>query len=306
MPNIHTSVLKTEVIRELIGESGAGMRVFDGTLGGGGHTVAMLETGARVWSSDLDQSAIDAFLEHQGSYWQEQVMVEHSSFAAFIARFEDGYFDAILLDLGYSSNQLAESGRGFSYQNLEEGFDLRYNTDTGESVIQKIRHLRDANALIKILFNNSGETLARPIGTALFAARNELKTVGDAVTIISAVIPVAFSRKTNGVLSRIWQALRIWVNDEFAALETFLAIAPHKLKPGGKLGIIAFHSLEDKIITQTFRLLAHPVDIDDFGNKAQYFKLITKKPIVPSEQEIEINVRSRSALFRVLEKLPHK
>jgi 16S rRNA (cytosine1402-N4)-methyltransferase len=302
MQNVHIPVLKDEVISELIGTSGAGLRVFDGTLGGGGHTVAMLETGARVWCCDLDQSAIDAFLARQGSYYQEQVMVEHSSFARYIQRFEDEYFDAILLDLGYSSNQLATSGRGFSYQNNDELFDLRYNDDTGDAVMSKIRQLANANQLIKILFTNSGETLSRPIGTALFDARNSIKTVGDAVRVITGIIPPAFARKTNAALSRIWQALRIWVNDEFGALDAFLAVAPLKLKPGGRLGIIAFHSLEDKLITNRFRKLSKPVDIDDFGNKKHYFELITKHPIVPTAEEIEANVRSRSALFRVLQK----
>lgn len=125
----------------------------------------------------------------------------------------------------------------------------------------------------------------------------------EMVDVVISVIPAVALKRKNQILSRVWQALRIWTNDEFASLESFIVKAKDKLKIGGRLVVVSFHSLEDKIVTNYFRQLSKAVTEDIYGNKEYDFKIINARPIVPTSLEIENNPRSRSAVMRVLERL---
>lgn len=309
--NVHVPVMLDEVENYLFNEDFTAKKVFDGTFGGGGYTKSFLEKGAQVWACDLDGTAIERFL---GNSDENDLTLAESNYAEYITTFEDGFFDGIVLDLGFSSNQLAFSGRGFSYQNKEEILDLRYDDTRGLPAWKKMAKLKDFKDLGKVLYEYSGEKLAGKISRSLFEFRYDLVlskkvkkgeglTVGEVVDIIVEAIPKKFQNKTNAILSRIWQAMRIWVNNEFESIERFLPKAINKLKPGGRLCIVSFHSLEDKIITKFMRRVSKPITVDDYGNKEWDYELLTKKALKPSEDEVEANPRSRSAVLRVLRRV---
>jgi 16S rRNA (cytosine1402-N4)-methyltransferase len=299
--NLHIPVL-LEPILEFLPSSK--LKIFDGTFGGGGYTKSFLERGNAVWASDWDVSVVEKFAS-----LDPKLTLVNSSFADYINTFEDGFFDVIVLDLGFSSNQLEYSGRGFSYQKDDEELDLRYNEDTGKPAWEKLFRLKDNAEFVKVLFNYSGEKLSKRIADIVFddilENRNMARplTVGEFKNWVVAAIPAKFKKHTNGILSRVWQALRIWVNNEFDQIERFLPVACDKLKPGGRLMIVTFHSLEDKIVTKFMRTVARPIEIDTFGNKAQAFKILTPKMIEPSEAEVLANSRSRSSGLRVMQKV---
>lgn len=306
--NVHIPVLMPEVADFLLQSILPNPKtIFDGTLGGGGYTEHFVLNGHAVFACDLDQQAIERSQNRLLPKFSKQFFPSQDNFAHFITTFEDGFFDGIMLDLGFSSNQLELSGLGFSYQNLSDPLDLRFDPDSGLPCWQKIQRLHSDQELSKILYDNSGEDLSRKIAGSIFNHPNvqqkQLLTVGDVVASVEHAIPAKFKNKTNSILSRIWQALRIWTNDEFESLRTFLSHSLSKLKPGGRLAIVSFHSLEDKIVAHFMREASKPQVIDDYGNKIFYAKLLTPKAITPQAKEVEFNPRSRSALLRVLEKV---
>jgi 16S rRNA (cytosine1402-N4)-methyltransferase len=296
MQNVHIPVLLSEVLGMIpVGSVCA----FDGTLGGAGHTSKLLKLGLQVTSSDLDQEAITVFANTNPKNWKGI----QGGFDKALETIEDNSLDFILADLGFSSNQLESGDRGFSYLKSDDVLDLRYDSDKGVPCWRKIQKSQEAD-LAKVLFKYSGEKFSHGIAKKLMQIKesSDKLTVGMVVGAIESVLPAKLARRKNPILSRIWQALRIWTNDEFIHLERFLDIAPNKLKKGGRVAIICFHSLEDKLVTKHFRLLNAPLVIDEYGNTESRFTLLTKAPIVPTEQEIEANPRSRSALLRVLQK----
>jgi S-adenosyl-methyltransferase MraW len=303
LTNLHVPVLLDKIIEiiQISFRPAINLVVFDGTLGGGGYTSRFLNLGWQVFACDLDP-LVKNYLpgDKSGRFHFEQV-----DFADYILTFPDNFFDVIVLDLGFSSNQLAYSQRGFSYFNSEEILDLRYNTKTGLSAWEKIRSLPSSRDLQKILYAYSGESLSVRLADPLYnLAKNYPNlTVGQVVGELVKFIPKKFIRHKPAIFSRVWQALRIWVNDEFDSLERFLSQAPAKLKPQGLLMIVCFHSLEDKMVTKFMRNLAQPKEIDEFGNKKRFFQLLTSKAITPDQTEISQNSRSRSAGLRVLQKL---
>jgi 16S rRNA (cytosine1402-N4)-methyltransferase len=236
--------------------------------------------------------------------------LEHRSFEDYIQTFNPETFDYIVADLGFSSNQLEYSERGFSYLKPDELLDLRYNTSHGVPVWKKLSRM-DARQIGKVLFHNSGEAYSQRFASRIVDTNRErseqnkppLQTVGEFTEIIEAAIPAKHRHKRFGILSRVWQGFRIWVNDEFSILDTFLAASISRLKPGGKLIIVSFHSLEDKHVTRFMRHAAQPTEVDDYGNKEQYYKLLTKKAATPTAEEIADNPRARSGILRVLEKV---
>jgi 16S rRNA (cytosine1402-N4)-methyltransferase len=302
MKNHHIPVLLDDVAG-FVFENKTQPKVFDGTFGGGGYTTLFLENGAEVFATDLDKTVYDRyFLSHSKT---PQLHTLYGNFADVIRDFEHGFFDSIIADLGYSSNQLEESGRGFSYQQLDDSLDLRYDQSRGNGLLEKLAKVGSADNLGKILFQFSGETMSRRIAGQIFddIRAKKLSTVADLLKSIDKVISKELWHKRNGIYSRIWQALRIWVNNEFENLELFLNRSLDKLAPGGLLIVVCFHSLEDKIVTKFMRTVAKPLQIDDYGNTLSSFELITKKAKTPSEREVEDNIRSRSATLRVLKKL---
>jgi 16S rRNA (cytosine1402-N4)-methyltransferase len=309
-PNSHIPVLLNEVRDALFQDISGTITLFDGTLGGGGYTQQFINFATQnkmqinQFSSDLDQSAIDRVLSYIKVPEGQNLEIRQGNFAEVIAQFENNFFDGITLDLGFSSNQLTESGRGFSYQQIEEPLDLRYNTETGKSASQKLLTLHNWQQLGKVIYEYSGEDLAMRIAKQVYAINKKTPwTVGEFVDVVISVIPITALKRKNQILSRVWQGLRIWVNNEFESLQSFLPIALQKLKLKGKLAIVSFHSLEDKIVTKYFRSRCKPTKEDDFGNKEFEFKLLNARPITPSDLEIESNPRARSAVLRIIQKL---
>jgi 16S rRNA (cytosine1402-N4)-methyltransferase len=302
MKNHHIPVLLSEV-SGFVFENSLVPVVFDGTFGGGGYSTLFLEKGAEVYTTDLDTSVYDRyFLSHSKT---PHLHTYFGNFADVIQEFESGFFSSIVADLGYSSNQLEEGGRGFSYHQLNDFLDLRYDQSKGRGLLENLSKVGSNDNLGKILFQYSGETMSRRIAGQIFDdfRAKKLVVVADLITSIDKVISKELWHKRNGIYSRIWQALRIWVNDEFVNLELFLNRSIDKLAPNGQLIVVCFHSLEDKIVTKFMRNAAKPLEIDDFGNTIRSFELITKKAIVPTDAEVDENIRSRSATLRVLKKL---
>lgn len=296
----------------------SGELALDATFGGGGYTKYLLENYTQVKACDLDPVAVDrGKLFFQEQIKQGKLDIVNTNFKDYLKTFEDNSLDFIVADLGFSSDQLEYSNRGFSYFKLEEEFDLRYSaSQNSNKAWQLITRSNTPEELAKKIYEFSGEVFSRKISNSFFKniqrTWRDLKNkdqlnyvfyVKDIVEAVEEAIPKNFKNKKEAILSRVWQAFRIWVNDELESVKTFLLCGCDKLKPGGKIAIISFHSLEDKIVTNFFRRTAEPIEVDQYGNKIQKFRLLTKKAIVPSEEEISNNSRSRSAKLRVLEKL---
>jgi 16S rRNA (cytosine1402-N4)-methyltransferase len=308
--NFHVPVLINSLVEFLNLPEKQNFWVFDGTLGGGGYTSKFLDLGMKVTACDLDQKAIEFFQKTNQQEEGNKLELKHGNFAQIIDEFDPNSLDLAVLDLGYSSNQLEDSGRGFSYLKYDQILDLRYDTSQGALCVEKIYALPSVNRLWGIIYRYSGEKFAKPLARGLFdfihrRSKEDILTitVGEVVEVLENNIPSREKHRKNSILSRVWQSLRIWTNNEFASLEEFLDTVPAKLKQGGFLAIICFHSLEDKIVTQRMRELSKPFETDSYGNKSLNYKLLTPKPITPGEKEIQDNKRSRSATLRVLQKL---
>lgn len=300
MHNVHISVLKQEILDFC--PVGAG-NVFDATLGGGGHTIALLEKGAKVVSSDLDINAIERVESIIPDTLRAHWTPIHAGFDEALKMQPNNSIDYLIADLGFSSNQLESGGRGFSYLEQGDVLDLRYNAEKGIPCWRLIQKTQKDD-LGKIIYTYSGEKFAGRIAAELDIVKRDkpdLK-VADLVAVVTKVLPAKFQKKRNSILSRVWQALRIWTNDEFKHLEKLLDYIPDKLAPGGRAAIICFHSLEDKMVTKRWRMLTKPLVIDEYGNTEQRFLFLTKEAVVPSETEIISNPRSRSATLRVIER----
>ena len=307
--NFHVPVLLYEVRDALFENVKKEINIFDGTLGGGGYTQEFINYAMQnklkinQTSCDLDQTAIDRVQSYIKVPDNQNLELIQGNFADVINQFEDESLDGIVLDLGFSSNQLEESGRGFSYQNSSEPLDLRYDIAHGRSASERLLKLHNWQQLGKIIYEYSGEDLAMRIAKMLYSINKKTPwTVGEFVEVVISVIPHTAMKRKNQILSRVWQALRIWVNNEFGSLEAFLPIALGKLKSNGRLAIVCFHSLEDKIVTKYFRVRSKPTFEDEFGNKKYEFKLLNARPIVAGEKELTDNTRARSAVLRVIEK----
>jgi 16S rRNA (cytosine1402-N4)-methyltransferase len=290
--NYHSSVLLKEAIDALNVQSGG--QYIDGTLGGGGHTGRILEMGGVVLGIDTDEDAI--------RYVEEKFKVQSSKFKIKVARgnFRDideiakkeGFdkVDGVLLDLGVSSHQFDTAQRGFSLQ-ADGPLDMRMSSE----LTVKAKDL--LNALTKDelseLFTRLGEEpWAKRIAGAIVDARKTgiIETTKELAEIIKRSVPRSMDRIHPA--TRVFQALRIAVNDELHTLQEALPKAERLLRPGGRLVVISFHSLEDRIVKHMFK---------EFVEK-RLGTIITDKPVVPSEQEIGVNPRSRSAKMRVYER----
>jgi len=290
----HVSVLPEEVVEWLAPQ--AGQTIVDGTLGGGGHTRLLAErvgqkAGGRVLGIDRDFEA----LQRTGAALEGlPVTLLHGNFSDLRAILhEEGIeqVDAILLDLGLSSDQLADRERGFSFD-LDGPLDLRFDPDEGEPAWRLIHRLSERH-LADLIYAYGEERYSRRIARKIVEVRREspIKTSGELAELVRRCIPRPKQKgyrreKPIHPATRTFQALRIAVNDELQALETALKTFPDCLRPGGRLGIISFHSLEDRRVKHGFR-------------EDPRLEVLTRKPIRPTEAEIERNPRSRSSRFRV-------
>ena len=284
----------------------------DGTLGGAGHSsriAAQLTTG-RLIGIDRDPVALKA-AEERLQPFADRVTLVHSNFSEVRQVLDDlgiEAVDGILLDLGVSSPQLDEAVRGFSYM-LDAPLDMRMDGGAALSA-HEVVNTWSQDELKRILYDYGEERYAPQIAGAICRRRAEktIETTLELADIIRAAMPAAALREKQHPAKRSFQAIRIAVNDELGAVETVMKTAVSCLNPGGRLAIITFHSLEDRIVKNGMVAASKgctcppnfPVCV--CGNKPKV-KLITRKPITASEEELERNPRSRSAKLRVCEKL---
>lgn len=280
----------------------------DGTLGGGGHTQEILSrTRGKVLGIDRDWEALRAAGERLAPFGDRFVPL-HGNYAniASLLR-EAGYdsMDGMLMDLGVSSYQLDNPERGFSFH-TDAPLDMRMD-QTAPLTAEIVLNTYSEKKLARIISLYGEEKWAVRIAKFIVAAR-PLHTTMDLVRVIDAAVPAAERRKVSHPARRTFQAIRIEVNSELSLLEPALRDAVSCLKPGGRLVVITFHSLEDRIVKQTFHNLQYPctcppkAPVCICGKKPQGF-VVTRKPVLPTEEECEINPRSHSAKVRAFEKI---
>ena len=283
----------------------------DGTLGRAGHSLEIVKrlTTGRLIALDRDMTAIEAARERLADY-QDRVTLVHSNFSCLeqvLRQLEIPLVDGMLFDLGVSSPQLDEAERGFSYMN-DAPLDMRMDATASLSAAEVVNTWSEEE-LRRILFEYGEERYAPRIARAIVRQREDgpISSTLQLVDIIKGAMPSAALREKQHPAKRSFQAIRIAVNGELDELPPMLEAAAHCLRPGGRLAIITFHSLEDRIVKQTLRQLAtgctcppeFPVCV--CGKKPK-MNLINRKPIVASHQELEENPRSRSAKLRVAER----
>ena len=307
----HIPVLLNEVICHLDIKPG-GIYV-DGTLGGGGHSaeiIKLIQPDGILIGIDQDINAINAASQKLEKY-RDNIIIVNDNFKNIKAIVQDKGFekvDGILLDLGVSSHQLDEEERGFSYMK-DAKLDMRMdrsNPLTAEIIINDWSELQLAN----IIKDNGEEKWAKRIAKFICneRAKKRIETTYELVEIIKMAIPASARREGPHPAKRTFQALRIAVNDELGILENTILDGISILKPEGRLCIITFHSLEDRIVKTTFNKLEKPCTCPPkipqcICGKKPLVKIITRKPIEADDKELNENPRSRSAKLRVVERL---
>jgi len=282
----HISVLAEEVIHWL--DPQPGQTFVDGTLGGGGHTRLLAERvgdQGLVIGFDRDPAAIDRAAVHLRGLPVNIVHADFREVPEVLAQLSLPPVDGVVLDLGLSSDQLADEARGFSFDAAGE-LDLRFDPERGEPAWALIGRLRE-KALADVIYQYGEERMSRRIAKQIVLRRRTkpIRTSRELAELVRGCVPRGANHKIDPA-TRTFQALRIAVNDELIALERTLERIPPAIAVGGRLAVISFHSLEDRLVKNAFR--------DD----ARYVPL-TKKPIRPNESELFRNPRSRSARLRV-------
>lgn len=286
MPPQHISVLPTEVLAGL--DPQPGQTIIDATTGVGGHTRLLAE---RVRPNGLvialDQDPI--MLDHARKAVNGlPVCLVHANFEnclEVLQKLQKGPVDALLADLGFCSDQIANPARGFSFQS-DGPLDMRLDPTVGEPASALVRRLPEKE-LADVIYRYGEERLSRRIAKVIVETRKNapLETTGQLADLVRRCVPRSKGSHIDPA-TRTFQALRIAVNDELGALERLLLALPDCLKPGGKAAIISFHSLEDRMVKRAFR--------DDATWEA-----ITRKPLVAGEEETAANPRARSAKLRI-------
>jgi 16S rRNA (cytosine1402-N4)-methyltransferase len=290
-PSVHVPVLLAEVLEHLHPAPGG---VFvDGTLGGGGHTRALAERvqgGGRVIAVDLDPVAVELASPGLAGLPIDVAVASYADIPEILAELGVGSVDGILLDLGLSSDQLADADRGFSYQ-INGELDLRFNPHAGEPAWQLIQRLREPD-LADVIYRYGEERFSRRIARRIVERRQQepIRTAAELAALVRSCVPRS---RGHGIdpATRTFQALRIAVNDELGNLERALQRLPDCLKLGGRLAIISFHSLEDRLVKHAFR------------NDGR-LRPVTRRPVQATDAEVARNPRARSAKLRVAERVP--
>ncbi len=305
----HRPVMLAEVLAGLALRPGA--VVIDGTLGGGGHAAAMLQAIApegRLLGLDADPAAI-AYCRHRlaAAIAEGRACLVQANFRDLAQIASDAGFaavDGVVLDLGLSSLQLADRTRGFSFQ-AAGPLDMRFDPLQETRAADLVNHLPE-DELADLIYAYGEEPRSRRIARAIVQARPLKDSAELAVVIVNAV---GKGRQRIHPATRTFQALRIAVNDELGALQAALPQAIRLLRPGGRLAVISFHSLEDRIVKQFFQQEARDcicpprVPRCVCGHRATV-QLITRRPLQPAAEEVVANPRSRSAKLRIAERLP--
>ena len=304
----HTPVLLQETLKYL--NPAPGGIYVDGTIGGGGHSIEILKRivpGGRLIGVDRDPEAILAVSERLKDYgpFLSPVHGNYVEIREIMSDLGIPAADGMLMDLGVSSYQLDAVKRGFSYRE-DVRLDMRMDTTQEFSAYELVNGYPEAE-LTRVIRNYGEERWAKRISRFIVENR-PIATTGELVKVIKKAIPASARRKGPHPARRTFQAIRIEVNQELSLLEDGIRNAVSILKPGGRLCIITFHSLEDRIVKRTFRNLQDPcicppdAPICTCGRIPEV-KILTKKPIIPNDVELETNPRSRSAKLRVCQKL---
>jgi 16S rRNA (cytosine1402-N4)-methyltransferase len=290
---LHEPVMVPEVT-ELLAPSRGGLFV-DCTVGLGGHSRALLERGAsQVLGIDRDETALALARERLAAFG-DRVALVHADYRE-IDRVLDGRgIDRVagaLADLGVSSLQLDAEGRGFSFRR-DEPLDMRMDRSHGASAAEMLRDV-DETQLADVIFRFGEERHSRRVARAIVWARREaaIETTGRLAAIVRRAVPHAGHQRIDPA-TRTFQALRIWVNRELDGLDAFLEAAARRLLANARLAVITFHSLEDRIVKHTFRAMEKA----DAG-----LRILTKRPLTPSDEEVARNARARSAKLRAIER----
>jgi 16S rRNA (cytosine1402-N4)-methyltransferase len=268
---------------------------IDATVGLGGHSFEIakrLGAPGHLIGLDKDTAALNVatgvLARHTSNDWPEVTLL-HASFAEAGQKFPSPIADGLLADIGVSSLQFDDAARGFSFQ-ADGPLDMRMNTQSGQTAEQVVNQV-DEVTLANLIYEFGEERRSRRIARAIVRSR-PIRTTAQLAEIVAAA---ARSMKHERIhpATRTFQALRIFVNRELDDLKDLLQAAPQILKPGGRLVVISFHSLEDRIVKDSLRE----------GVKQGYYKLLTKKPVTPGEEEIDRNPRARSAKLRAAERV---
>jgi 16S rRNA (cytosine1402-N4)-methyltransferase len=281
-----------EVVEHL--EPGRGGVFVDCTVGLGGHARALLEAGAsRLIGLDRDPAAVAAARDALSGFG-ERVDVVHADYRRIAAVLDErgvAKVDGVLADLGVSSMQLDAPGRGFSFRQ-DDPLDMRMDTTAGPTAAEALRDV-DERTLADVIYEFGEERHSRRVARQIVAARERgpIETTGQLAEIVRRAIPRKGYTRIDPA-TRTFQAIRIWLNRELEGLDSFLGVAARRLADGGRMAVITFHSLEDRIVKHTLRALA----AEHAG-----LRIRTKRPLVPSEAEIGRNPRARSAKLRAVE-----
>lgn len=294
----------------LLKESVDGMNIqpnsicIDVTFGGGGHSreiLSRLGNKGHLYSFDQDQDSFKNIKE------QPNFTFVHSNFRFlknFMRYYEVEEVDAILADLGVSSHHFDDSTRGFSFRYDDGALDMRMNQKAGKTAADILNEYSEEK-LADVFYLYGELKQSRKIASSIVKARqqNKFKTISDLLNILSPF--VGRSEKEKKVLAQAFQALRIEVNEEMDALKDMLKQSLEMLRSGGRLSVITYHSLEDRLVKNFFKTgnFEGKVDKDFYGNINTPFRLVNNKIIIPNENELERNPRSRSAKLRIAEKI---
>jgi len=299
----HVTVLLNETVAGLFSNKEmpkSGGVYVDGTLGAGGHTeeICRLAPKSTIIGIDADADAIERAKVRLAG--MPCTLLTSNNFndklSEILDEFQIEEVDGVILDLGMSSDQLDRSGRGFSFLR-DEPLKMTMKNKVSSSELDAYRIVNEFNAeqLATVIYGYGDEKYSRRIARAIVEAREEspIETSGKLAEIIKRAVPFYYRNGKNHPATKTFQALRIAVNDEIERLESTLQQAYAKLKIGGRLSVVSFHSLEDRTVKRFAK------------DKAQdgLVKIITKKPMVPTEEEVRSNPRSRSAKLRIIEKI---
>ncbi|MEI7685163.1 MAG: 16S rRNA (cytosine(1402)-N(4))-methyltransferase RsmH [Planctomycetota bacterium] len=286
---VHVSVLAAEILAGL--DPQPGQIIVDGTVGVGGHTKLLAERigpSGMVIGLDQDPNMLTFARARLGGLPVRLVHANFENFADVLQELQVGAIDAFLCDLGFCSDQIGNPARGFSFQH-DGPLDMRLDPTSGEPASDLVRRLPEKE-LADLIYQYGEERLSRRIAKVIVEARKSspIETTRQLAELVRRCVPRSKGSHIDPA-TRTFQALRIAVNDELGALERLLVALPEFLKPGGLAAIISFHSLEDRMVKRAFRV-------------AETWQVVTRKPIMASDDEIAVNPRSRSAKLRIARK----
>jgi len=295
--------LKLEPVKPFDGAPGKpidgawGKKIIDATLDGGGHTREIINRfpNVKVLGIEFDPVEVEEFRIDNPVLLEKMILVNDSYInMEKIAKENDFYPDGVIFDLGVSSWHYSSSGRGFSFQN-EEPLDMRFNPKKEQTTAADIVNMWDEGQLVRILVKYGEEQFAENIANAIIKTRKEkpILTTTDLVSVVKNAVPGWYTHRKIHCATKTFQALRVAVNDEIETIRKGIEAAIKILNPGGRLVVISFHGLEDKIVRAVFKEQV----------VAETIKWVTKDTIKPKWEEVKKNPRSRSAKMKIAQKI---